>query len=235
MGFFGGFYHCSSMCGPLVVSQVHNSLSKIPVNNYSNFKKISIIALLPYHLGRITTYCLTAVFICFLRINFDKALGFNNYLASFLIFIAIILFIKIFFSFNNIKITKIFISKSFNLNFFTKYPKKIFNNFFKIILKKTEFLMNNSAGFKGYLLGLILGFLPCGMLFQAYSVVANFSNIYLAFIGMFLFGILTIPALFIVGYFGRSLIKLPEFKIIANIVIIFNIYNLTNIFIKNFI
>lgn len=223
------------MCGPLVVSQIHNSLSKISIDKFSTYKKISVIALLPYHLGRITTYCLTATIINFLRIKTDNALGYSAYLSSFLIFLATIFFINIFFSFNNINISKYFYNFNINLNFILKYPKKIFNIIFKKILKKTESLMQNSQGIKGYFLGLILGFLPCGMLFQAYIIIANFSNIFMAFFTMFLFGISTIPALFLVGYYGRFTLKLPEFKIIANIVIIFNIFNLTRIFLKNFI
>ena len=54
----------------------------------------------------------------------------------------------------------------------------------------------------------------------------------LAFFGMFSFGIATFFALFFVGFFAKLTFKLPEFKIIANIVIIINITMLFKMFLQ---
>jgi sulfite exporter TauE/SafE len=42
LGFFGGFTHCSGMCGPLVLTQVTNRLEKIPLNQFYGLKKESV-------------------------------------------------------------------------------------------------------------------------------------------------------------------------------------------------
>ncbi|MCW8916189.1 MAG: sulfite exporter TauE/SafE family protein, partial [Magnetovibrio sp.] len=55
-GFAGGATHCIGMCGPFVISQVQSRLEIIPVDKMSEFRRLTGGALVPYHLGRATTY-----------------------------------------------------------------------------------------------------------------------------------------------------------------------------------
>jgi len=225
MGFFGGFSHCLGMCGPFVLTQVSNNLSCTKINDFHGFKKLSKIALIPYHLGRITTYSLIGLVCAFLRINLDKNFGIEI-LSALLMLLACGVFVGFFITQNSLKIHKIF-------QFFPKKSFKKFNLFsplLKILTKKINYLLINSSGAKGYLLGLILGFIPCGMLYGAFALASSLSNPFLAFFGMILFGIATFFALFFVGFFAKLTFKLPEFKIIANIVIIINIIVLFKMF-----
>jgi len=232
MGFFGGFSHCMGMCGPFVLTQVSNNLSNTKITDFQGFKKLSNIALIPYHLGRITTYSLIGFLCSILRISLDKNFTIEI-LSALLMLIACGVFINFFISQNSIKIHKIF------TNYLSFFPKKNFRqlNFFSIIpkflSKKINILLINSKGLKGYLLGLILGFIPCGMLYGAFALASSLSNPILAFFGMIIFGIATFFSLFFVGFFAKISFKLPEFKIIANIIISINILMLFKMFLKN--
>ena len=231
MGFFGGFSHCLGMCGPFVLTQVSNNLSRTKINDFQGLKKLSKIALIPYHLGRITTYSLIGFACALLRINLDKNFAIEI-LSALLMLVACGVFISFFITQNSLKIPEIF---KFNFKFLSKkYLQKInfFSPLFKTLSKKINFLLINSSGLKGYLLGLILGFIPCGMLYGAFALASSLSTPFLAFLGMFLFGIATFFALFFVGFFAKLTFQLPEFKIIANIVIIINIAMLFKMFLK---
>ncbi len=231
MGFFGGFSHCLGMCGPFVLTQVSNNLSRTKIADFHGLKKLSKIALIPYHFGRITTYSIIGFVCALLRINLDKNFGIEI-LSALLMLIACGVFVSFFITQNSLKIPKIF---RFDFDFLPKKLLKKLNLFsllFKILTKKINFLLINSSGLKGYLLGLILGFIPCGMLYGAFALASSLSNPFLAFLGMILFGIATFFALFFVGFFAKLTFKLPEFKIIANIVIIINIFMLFKMFLK---
>ncbi|MFM7556966.1 MAG: sulfite exporter TauE/SafE family protein, partial [Alphaproteobacteria bacterium] len=108
-----------------------------------------------------------------------------------------------------------------------------FLRLYQKLIANISSLLDNSSGFRGYLLGLILGFLPCGMLYGAFAISGNFSSPILAFAGMALFAFATFFALFSVGFMAKLSFKLPEFKIIANIIIVINIMMLFKMFLKN--
>jgi sulfite exporter TauE/SafE len=233
MGFFGGFSHCIAMCGPLVVSQVTYQLAKTPLAEFKGFGKFKKIAIPYYHLGRITTYSFLGFLVATLRIKLDNNLGFK-FFSAILLLIAIAFFIKLFISQNqkffNFKFS---IKTKLNHNFFAiKILQKSLRNLVNFLTKNLDFLLKNSAGLHGYFLGIILGFIPCGMLYGAISIAGSFSSPNLAFLGMMAFGSTTFIALFLVGFFTKFSTKLPEFKVIANIVIIINIIMLIKMFIK---
>lgn len=230
IGFFGGFTHCIGMCGPFVISQVSSNLSKTKIENYQGFQKISGIALFPYHLGRLTTYATIGLITNLLSNSLDNFIGFK-FFSSLMLLLAIIFFVNLFIKQNNLS----FLHSFFILPEYLSFLRKYFG-FFKLyqkLLTNISSLLKNSSGFKGYLLGLILGFLPCGMLYGSFAISGNFSSPILAFIGMALFGLSTFFALFWVGFFAKLSFKLPEFKIIANIIISINILMLFKMFLKN--
>lgn len=221
LGFFGGFSHCTGMCGPFVLTQVSSRLENIKIDQFSNFKKLQSLALFPYHFGRITIYAIIGFF-CSLFAKNLRNIAFFNDLSGFLLIFAAIFFLQSFFekkflrfSFNNVKMAN-------------KAIKKIFtdNNFL-------EKLFKNPQGFNGFLLGLILGFIPCGLLYGAFALSAAFANPLLAAFAMFLFGISTFPALFLTASGGYLFFKISNsnFKLISKIVILINA---TTLFIMGF-
>jgi len=55
-GLAGSLLHCAGMCGPFVLGQVMIDAESAGSSGYSEWRRLSGAALIPYHLGRITTY-----------------------------------------------------------------------------------------------------------------------------------------------------------------------------------
>lgn len=205
LGFFGGFTHCASMCGPFVITQVSQNLKTIPLADFTGLKKLQSYALLPYHLGRITTYSILGFFCSFASRNLDNFIGFRIFSALFL-FLAAVFFLGLLLERKLLRFKLLFLESA--------------TSFF---LKKFSIFFQDPRGIKGYALGLVLGLLPCGLLYGAFMIAASISNPILAAGGMFLFGLSTFPALFFTALGGHFLLKFPGFQIISKVIISINI------------
>jgi len=218
LGFFGGFTHCVGMCGPFVLTQVGNRLKKTSLQNFTTFQRLKNLALLPYHLGRITTYSIIGFFCSFLTSNIQDFISFKIFSALFL-FGASIIFLNLFL---NNKLISSIIFKKIRKKIILPFKSKILENAPHFLAKKTSILFQNPQGFKGYILGVVLGFIPCGLLYAAFLVAAAIANPFLAAIGMLFFGISTFPSLFLTALGGNVFTKIPEFKFIAKALILLN-------------
>ena len=220
LGLFGGFSHCAGMCGPFVLIQVNNRLNKINIKQITNFKKLSGLALLPYHLGRITTYCSIALISSILSINLKNIPVFKNITGFLLIIAALIIFnstiAKIKLSF---RIQPIILNK-FNIKFL-----KFFKNKFTNLI---NFLFLNPTGLKNYFLGIILGFIPCGLVYSAIVITLSLNNYLIVLLAIFSFGIATIPSLFITAYGGYWFFnKITNYlKLFTKIILFINVITL---------
>ena len=56
LGLLGSVVHCGAMCGPLVLGQVASRLACVPCSRMSERDRLHAGLLLPYHIGRISTY-----------------------------------------------------------------------------------------------------------------------------------------------------------------------------------
>ena len=224
LGFFGSFSHCVGMCGPFVIAQTSNNLTKIKLTDYNFMQRLKNSALLPYHLGRITTYSLIALISKFITKSFDETRFFEILSAIFLI-IASLFFLKIFLEDFN-KSQKLNFLKNFSGKFFKNKPTnklllKIFNK--TKLSKFINFLFENPRGWRGFLLGIILGFLPCGLIYGAVLITLNFVNPINSALAMLCFGLSTIPALFFTGFFMSFILKFALLKYLAKLIIFLNI------------
>lgn len=211
LGFFGGFSHCTGMCGPFVLTQVSSRLQNITLAKFHGFERLRSLALVPYHLGRIFTYSCIGFFCSFLTTNIKEITNFNI-ISGFLLLFAAMFFIQ-----------NLFGRKFFKFNFRLPFhlPK----------IKNPSILQNlfqSPYGFNGFLLGVILGFIPCGLLYGAFALAATIANPLVAALGMFLFGVMTFPALFLTASGGYFFLKFSNmnFKLISKIVILINIITL---------
>ncbi len=213
-GFLGGFSHCSGMCGPFVLTQVSNRLNKISIEQITVFKKLSGLALLPYHFGRITTYCFIAFLSSFLTKNLKNIVGFRQLAGVLLIIGALIIFnstiVKIKLPFKlRLRLSRT--AQSDHKNELSQkricnIPKKLFSlqTKFKILINSLFF---NPTGFKNYFLGIMLGFIPCGLVYGAIVTALSLGNHWLVLLAMLAFGIGTVPALFLTACGGNWLLS----------------------------
>jgi uncharacterized protein len=228
LGFFGGFSHCMGMCAPFVLTQVSNRLQKTSLEEFSNFQKLKNLALLPYHAGRISTYSIIGFFCSFFTKNIEDFTGFKIF-SSLLLILASIIFLSLLFEGNFLFLRKIKLPfKSITL----KKPAILFAFLKRLFSKQISLLFQNPQGLKGYALGLILGFIPCGLLYSAFLIASAITNPVLAAIGMMLFGIGTFPSLFLTASGGYVFLRLPEFRFFIKIVILINAIMLLSMAIK---
>lgn len=178
-GIVSGFTHCMAMCGPFVISQT------------KNIEKISDAALLPYHLGRLTTYVvLAALLYSVLNIVFLFAPVRSLIIAPILMVAGLIFLINAF-----PKLMKFFIwADVVKIALPYRYVSKIFQK-----------LSVQPNGFKKYAMGVILGFMPCGMVTSALMASATAPHIFDAALSMAAFGLGTVPALVVTAATGQAL------------------------------
>jgi sulfite exporter TauE/SafE len=221
LGFFGGFSHCIGMCGPFVLAQVSSKLQNTSLDGFSNFTRLKNLALLPYHLGRITTYSAIGFFSSFIVQNITVNKQFKLLSAILLIFAAWFFLSLCFEKLRNL------------LNF--RLPFRLQTNknsgvFWYIRLIKTNLsnfisnLFKDPRGLNGYLLGIMLGFIPCGLLYGAFALSATIASPFLAALAMMIFGFATMPSLFAsaIGGYGIFKMKYLNIKLISKIIILIN-------------
>ena len=173
LGLLGSF-HCLGMCGPIAFA--------LPIDRTSNFKKVTQTLL--YHLGRLTAYS-------FIGFVFGL-LGKGLYLAGFQQRISILMGVL--------------------MIVFILIPVRIFNKYnfskplYNIISKVTAALgklLKKRSGKTLFSIGVLNGFLPCGMVYMALvGAIATGSSTYGA-LYMFTFGLGTIPLMTTAIYLGN--------------------------------
>ena len=187
-GLVGGFTHCSGMCGPFVLAQQEENPS------VNILQRLQHAALLPYHLGRMTTYV-------FLAVLFSAAFQFifnHDFLKA--------------------AMTALFLVTAATMFLSSAVPAlhKLMPWLVKIRLpvsmrtlnRGITPLMRYSHAGKKYLLGVLLGFLPCGLVMAALLAAVTAPTITTAALAMASFAFGTFPALFLVGGGGQIVKKL---------------------------
>ena len=217
LGFFGGFLHCSSMCSPFVIHQVSSRLKNQELEKYTGFTRLRNLALLPYHCGRILTYSIIGMSCSYLAGNVRDIGIFKIFSGSVLILAALLMMLPVFkkniLNFNSLGKLFRFIGKFSIFIDLSKVSKRLLSNLF-----------NNPTSYRGFILGVSLGFLPCGLLYSAFIITASIENVSDAFFAMMIFGISTFPALFLVASAGYIFLNYAKsyIKFIARLVILIN-------------
>lgn len=253
IGISNGFTHCISMCGPIAVGQVSMRLMQIPKDKMTQLSKLKAGIAFSYYIGKAITYGTMGIIMSLLLNAFIKQYWFK--LLKFGILIVLISIfclmavdkIKIIISyilskyknthnkyFNNLNIKNNNLNNNLNLNklsYLSKISKRINNLYTKTILNKINKLKLNSSGWQGLILGMLLGLIPCGLVYTVLATaVSTSSNAYIIGIAMLAFGIGTFPSLFIVSYFGQIILQKYKkiFDVFYIITMLFNAYILSN-------
>jgi len=188
-GLLGSFTHCVGMCGPFVVSQTVARLEAVPRVEINEFKRLAGAALVPYHLGRLTTYGVLGAIAGGIADSAIHLTGFTS-LSSVLLLLAAAIFSG-------------YAVKSWRSHSPTK-PSGGSSLLANWLGKSIRPLFARPTGFRGYGLGVALGFLPCGLLYAALSAAAASSGPISGGMAMVAFAVGTVPALFVVSYASHT-------------------------------
>ena len=178
-GLVGGLTHCTGMCGPFVLAQT------------GALGKLSSAMLLPYHAGRMTTYVTLAVLTnTVLNLAF-AASPLKALIAAPMLMLAGVVFLVSAFP----KLLIIF-PWAGNLRIHLPYSW---------ISQGSKNLLINPGIMKRYALGVLLGFMPCGLVLSALLAAATANHVWQAGFAMAAFTAGTIPALVTVAAGGNTL------------------------------
>ncbi len=215
-GLTGGLSHCVGMCAPFVMAQVTSNMAHVTAVKMNSLTRLKGAALIPYHMGRMTTYAMLGAMSAAFTMTIVSYAIFK-WIAIVLLSVSICMFVAS-------------ICPKMKINFF---KPRIFSLIHTNSMVKT--LMKNPTMWRGYALGVSLGFLPCGLVYAAIMIVASTGNVVLALVGMVLFSLGTIPGLLLVGLgasfapnFRQGVLKhlVPMLLIINSIILLYTIREL---------
>lgn len=187
LGLIGGTTHCTLMCGPLVLAQVTERAAAVPAARMSELRRLAGGALVPYHLGRMTTYAGLGAVAALIAGGVTRAgLG---WLPALLLAIAALLFLAYGLRRFGIGLPGLEGGGGGALG--------------RWLARWTRPLFASPVGWRGYLLGVLLGFLPCGMLYGAIALAASTAHPAGGATAMMAFALGTVPSLLAVGVLGQ--------------------------------
>ncbi|MBI2254663.1 MAG: sulfite exporter TauE/SafE family protein [Proteobacteria bacterium] len=183
-GLVGSLTHCAGMCGPLVAAQSLERLSAIPVGKSKPWQRLTGGALIPYQAGRTTTYMMLGAILA-LPVTASLEI---NWLPPILLWIAAAIFLMQ-------GLQKL---EAMPAGWGLKYGTT-----FGFLQPMTRQLMQHPTGVRGYFLGILLGFLPCGLLYGALVAAAATGDPLAAAFAMLAFAMGTFPLSWAIGYGSR--------------------------------
>ncbi|GAB4252516.1 MAG: sulfite exporter TauE/SafE family protein [Vicingaceae bacterium] len=197
LGLFGSL-HCIGMCGPIALA--------LPLKNHSVLSKI--LSALLYNIGRVTTYFLIGLLFGLLSKTIAIA-GFQQY---FSVIIGVLLIVGVIFPAIARK------SKSKIFHFINKPINLLKNKMGKLFQSKRYDTI--------FLIGLLNGFLPCGLVYVAIAGALVEGEIFKGGAFMFFFGLGTIPGLFLLSMLKTSInlsFRIKIQKVVPVLIVCFGI------------
>ncbi len=190
-GAAGSAMHCVPMCSGFVLGQVADRVARLPATHLCEWRRIGAGALLPYHLGRLTTYAALGT-VAGATGGALARLPWFGWLSTALLLLAAALFLLH-------ALRRLAPRLSRMLAGLERAPA----GWGRAVARLTARIDRTRAS-GGYALGLALGLLPCGFLYAALAAAgATFSPL-LGGLGMLAFGLGTAPALIAVGIAGQA-------------------------------
>lgn len=178
-GLAGSLVHCVGMCGPFVLGQVMSDAECRPTGTYGEWRRLAGAALVPYHLGRLTTYTLLGAAAGIATALFASTAAFAWLSGALLVVAACLMTLQ-----------------AVGLTVGTRSP-------LTAGLARLAGPLSSSHGpLARYALGVVLGFLPCGLVYGALAAAGGTASAPEGALVMAAFGLGTVPALVAVGWGG---------------------------------
>jgi hypothetical protein len=183
-GLIGSASHCAAMCGPFVLVQTSETMARLKVGS-GELRRLAGAALLPYHAGRAITYILLAVLLS-LPLKLMAQLPQLRFIPAVALALGALLFLVL--GFRGLRGSLESGIAGVGLGAW--------------LGRVTKPLFARPWGWHGLGLGVLLGFLPCGLLYAAIGAAAATSDPLAAAMSMAAFTLGTFPMLWLVGYLG---------------------------------
>jgi sulfite exporter TauE/SafE len=174
-GFLGGFGHCVAMCGPLVGALGISAPPGIPARR-------ALAPQLAYHLGRISTYGLVGS----LMGLFGSFVNVAGRLAGLQDVVAVLA-------------GALMVVMGVGATVQSLWVKRAEGTVAGEIFSAVRRLAGHEAPMRAYPLGLMLGFLPCGLSYSAFAASAATGSPARGMLLALAFGAGTLPALLLAG------------------------------------
>lgn len=178
-GLAGSMIHCAGMCGPFVLGQVMSDAAHADAGRYGEWHRLAGAALVPYHLGRATTYTVLGA----------TAGGATSVFASTASFAAISAFLLVL-------AAGLLLAQALGLTLGAN--TKLGAGLTRLAGSLSAARGNGAR----YALGVVLGFLPCGLLYGALAAAAGTGSIAGGGVAMAAFTLGTVPALIAIAWGG---------------------------------
>lgn len=173
MGLLSSF-HCIAMCGPIALA--------LPVQKGNKFQQFAGLAF--YNIGRTFTYSALGIALGSLGSSFAW-IGYLRYLS---IFSGVLMLLYV--------LWPTHLDSYF-------HPPKFWQKFIQHIKKKMGEMLRSRKMQSWFLLGLLNGLLPCGLVYLALISSIATGNAFNGGFYMLIFGIGTLPAMMAVGFFKQ--------------------------------
>lgn len=182
-GLVGSVAHCATMCGPFVLAQ-------LPAPGGAD-TRLGLVrgALIPYHLGRATTYALLGGVAGGLGSQIAAATALRPVLAGLLLVAAALFLIQALKGFGVLR---------------TPAAAGSLGSWSGSLIGRLAAPLLGRAGANGYALGVALGFLPCGLLYGALAAAAGAGSTLGGAAAMTGFAAATVPSLVAIGCVGAG-------------------------------
>lgn len=177
-GLVGSFTHCAGMCGPFVLAQSSDGGTRL--------SRLVHAARLPYHAGRATTYTLLGALAGSLGAQAATLPGFTFLSAALLLIAALAFLMQL-------------ISTPLSVVFGATLRRQS-ERWGRWLSRLAQPLMMHPGWVRFYLLGIVLGFLPCGLLYGALTAAAASGSGVWGAAGMAAFAATTATALILLGW-----------------------------------
>lgn len=200
-GLGGSVLHCAPMCGPFVLGQVSARMARTPAARLCEMRRIGAGMLLPYHLGRLSTYALLGAMAGGIGAGLGQ-LPWFGLLSGVLLVLAAALFMAH-------ATRRLFPAVARVLPGLDPAPPGL--------VRGVSGLIGGLRLGNGFTLGVLLGFLPCGLLYAALAAAAAGQSAVGGAMAMAAFGLGTVPALLGVGILGQGAWQLTRRPALARL------------------
>lgn len=183
-----GSLHCIGMCGPIVLALPGKSAAR---NQF-------VMGRFLYNIGRTITYGFLGIFSGWI----GQTIALAGYQSALSIALGVMILIMIF-------LPSIFAKKLLPFGFIYRLTEKV-----RIFWGK---LFKDNSVMSLFVIGLLNGFLPCGLVYYALAASASTASVTGGIMYMIMFGLGTLPALFVMGLFGK-IITLGKSKTLKRLI-----------------